>query len=111
MYAGSASLEKGLTSVADPANPEIGDVFIEGGFPGHAVLVVDVAQDEAGSRAFLLAQSYVPAQDIHILRSFEGINPWYRARSDGVLRTPEWNFHYCNLKRFPITECDVNSGQ
>lgn len=111
MYAGSASLEKELTSVADPANPKIGDVYIEGGFPGHAVLVVDVAQNEAGNRAFLLAQSYMPAQDIHILRSFEDIDPWYRACSDGVLRTPEWSFYYGDLKRFPLTDCEVAGEQ
>jgi hypothetical protein len=106
MYAGTASLERELTPVADPASVEIGDVFIEGGFPGHAVLVVDVAEDEAGARAFLLAQSYMPAQDIHVLHSFEDIDPWYRARSGGVLRTPEWDFYYDALKRFPHADCD-----
>jgi hypothetical protein len=111
MYAGSASLERELESVADPADPEIGNVFIEGGFPGHAVLVVDVAQNEAGGRVFLLAQSYMPAQDIHIVRSFEDINPWYRAKSDGVLRTPEWDFYYDDLERFPDTGCEANGGQ
>jgi hypothetical protein len=105
-YAGSSSLERELQPVADPARPEIGDVFIEGGFPGHAVLVVDVARNQAGARIFLLAQSYMPAQDIHILRSFEEINPWYRAKSKGVLRTPEWEFRYNDLKRFARTRCE-----
>jgi hypothetical protein len=82
MYAGSAFLERGLVPVDDPANPEGGDTFIEGSFPGHAVLVIDVAENAAGERAFLLPQSYMPAQDIHILRSFEAISPWYRFRPE-----------------------------
>lgn len=111
MYAGSASLERELAPVTEPTRMEVGDVFIQGGFPGHAVLVVDVAEDEGGERVFLLAQSYMPAQDIHILRSFEDVTPWYRAQADGVLRTPEWDFHYVDLKRFRRTSCETDRGQ
>jgi len=46
---------------------EPGDVMIRAGSPGHAMLVVDVAEDERGRRIYLLAQSYMPAQDIHIV--------------------------------------------
>lgn len=110
-YAGSASLERELLAVEDPSRPEPGDVFIEGGFPGHAVLVLDVAVNAAGERVFLLAQSYMPAQDIHVLKSFDRRNPWYPARSEGVLSTPEWDFYYRQLRRFPYTECERNGGQ
>jgi len=99
-YAGTASLERELLPVGDPSKPELGDVFIQGGSPGHAVLVVDVAINAEGESAFLLAQSYMPAQDIHVLESFDDIRPWYRARRDGVLRTPEWSFEYGDLRRF-----------
>jgi hypothetical protein len=105
-YAGTASLERELSPVTDPAKPRVGDVFIQGGFPGHAVIVVDVAEDSAGSRVFLLAQSYMPAQDIHVLRSFEETDPWYVARSEGVLVTPEWDFRHRDLKRFKPTACE-----
>ena len=105
MYAGSASLERELTAVANFARPEIGDVFIQGGFPGHAVIVVDVAVNDAGERAFLLAQSYMPAQDMHILNSYEDISPWYGARATGVLTTPEWTFNREDLRRFPAADC------
>jgi hypothetical protein len=111
MYAGSASLEREMDPVADAKNLLGGDVFIEGGFPGHAVLVIDVAENEAGDRVFLLAQSYMPAQDIHILTSFEDIDPWYRAHSEGVLRTPEWDFDYENLRRFPRASCEIVGGR
>jgi len=110
-YAGSASLERELQPVDDPSRPEVGDVFIEGGFPGHAVLVVDVAEGSSGQRIMLLAQGYMPAQDIHILKSFETIDPWYRARPDGILRTPEWDFWHRSLRRFQYTGCERTGGQ
>jgi hypothetical protein len=69
LYAGSASLSRELEKVARPSQVEIGDVYIQAGFPGHAVLVVDVSVSPEGERAFLLAQSYMPAQDVHVLRS------------------------------------------
>jgi hypothetical protein len=107
-YAGSASLEKELPKVEDPSKPQPGDIFIQGGFPGHAVIVTDVAQNTAGERIFLLAQSYMPAQEIHILRSYEDIDPWYRARAEGELRTPEWDFRYGDLKRFSRSSCELD---
>lgn len=105
-YAGSASLDRDLLPVPDPSRPDPGDIFIQGGFPGHAVIVIDVAENGEGERMFLLAQSYMPAQEIHLLRSFEADSPWFPARADGVLRTPEWVFSYLDLKRFAATDCD-----
>jgi hypothetical protein len=100
-YAGSASLEKELARVPDPSKVEIGDVFIHGGSPGHAVIVVDVAEAPGGRRAFLLAQSYMPAQEIQILRNPAAADsPWYEAASSGPLSTPEWPFHFEELRRF-----------
>ena len=52
-------------------NIEIGDVFIQGGFPGHAIIVVDLAENEVGEKCFLVAQSYMPAQEIHVLKNFK----------------------------------------
>ncbi len=103
MYAGTASLEKEL-SVKSIADIEAGDVFIKGGFPGHAVIVIDVAENqETGDRIFMLAQSYMPAQDIHILQNFhnESISPWYRvAECKELVLTPEWTFETNQLKSF-----------
>ncbi len=100
-YAGSASLSMELQQVEDPSAVEIGDVFIEGGFPGHAVLVVDVVADSRGGRRFLIAQSYTPAQDIHILKNpGSPLSPWYEARAKGELITPEWISRYETLRRF-----------
>jgi hypothetical protein len=104
MYAGSLSLSKELTAI--PVNSiEPGHVFIYGGSPGHAVIVVDVAINEkTGERIFMLAQSYMPAQEIHILKNpanEDENNPWYSNLFEGSLQTPEWSFEKDQLKKFP----------
>lgn len=100
-YAGTLSLSKELlpTAVADI---QIGDVFIQGGSPGHAVIVVDLAIDKAGKKAFLLAQSYMPAQEIQILKNLKSgdLNLWYAADFGETLETPEWIFKGNDLKKF-----------
>ncbi len=111
IYAGSFSLTRELEVVQDSSAVLPGDVFIHGGFPGHAVLVADVARNAQGERVFLLAQSYMPAQDIHLLRNPEGRDsPWYQARSEGELATPEWTFRYSELRRFPEPDCKGGGG-
>lgn len=108
MYAGSASIQKELERVHDPGKLEIGDVFIKGGFPGHAVLVVDVVERTDGAQMFLLVQSYMPAQEIHVLRNpASSGSPWYPAAKVGPLVTPEWTFEYTDLRRFPERDCVV----
>ena len=101
-YAGTASLEKELKSV--PASDvQIGDVFIKGGFPGHAVLVADIAVNSlTKSKRMLLVQSYMPAQDMHVLKNFANGDgsPWY-AVPTGDLATPEWTFAAGSLRRWP----------
>ncbi len=101
MYAGSASLERELTKVENPLKIQIGDVFIEGGSPGHAIIVVDIATNKEDEKVFLIAQSYMPAQSIHILKNPNLlISPWYKVKSKGKLITPEWIFDYDALYRF-----------
>jgi len=102
-YAGTYSLERELRPVA-LADIAIGDVFIKGGFPGHAVLVADMVESpETGERRFLLVQSYMPAQEIHILKNPAAADgsPWYPAAFDGDLITPEWTFAAGALRRWP----------
>lgn len=91
---GSASLSKQLRPVNNFSEIEPGDVLIRGGFPGHAVIVMDVAVNESGKKIYLLAQSYMPAQDIHVLRNpmNENMSPWYEVNDDTVIRTPEYTF-------------------
>lgn len=105
MYAGTASLEKELIP-ADIASMKIGDVFIKGGFPGHAMIVMDISVDKAtGLKAFLLAQSYMPAQETQIVinPNDRDLSPWYTIedKSDEIV-TPEWTFTQGQLKRFRL---------
>lgn len=104
-YAGTASLSRDLRPVTDPQDIRPGDVFIKGGFPGHAVLVVDVVHNANQERRFALAQSYMPAQDIHVLRGPDGRGPWYGIHPDRKLETPEWTFSWSDLKRFTDSGC------
>jgi hypothetical protein len=100
---GSASLSKQLKPVADFSDIRPGDVIIRGGFPGHAVIVMDVAINAAsGERIYLLAQSYMPAQDIHVLKnpSDAGLSPWYKVSDEQIIQTPEYSFTMNELKRW-----------
>ncbi len=101
-YAGTLSLLKELKSV-NIYDLKIGDVFIQGGSPGHAIIVVDFAlNSQTNEKIFLLAQSYMPAQEIQILKNPNNnkISPWYSVDFGEILETPEWTFYKTDLKRF-----------
>jgi len=103
IYAGTASLEREMRKVEKPRDVRIGDVFIKGGYPGHAVIVIDAAEDRrTGRKVFLLAQSYMPAQDMHVLKNPADarLSPWYDADFGEKLATPEWVFESDQLRRF-----------
>jgi hypothetical protein len=100
-YAGTLSLSKELKP-KKIEDIEIGDVFIQGGSPGHAVIVVELAiNSKTGEKIFMLAQSYMPAQEIQVLRnpsSYEN-SPWFEIQGS-TLETPEWDFQFNHLKSF-----------
>jgi len=101
-YAGSYSLSREMKKVSI-RDIQIGDIFIQGGFPGHAVIVVDIAVNvDTNTKVFLLAQSYMPAQEIHILKNSidSSLSPWYEIPEDCILITPEWEFEVTDLMRF-----------
>lgn len=101
-YAGTASLEKEMKPI-NSSDIKIGDVFIKGGFPGHAVIVVDIAVNPKNNqKIMLLAQSYMPAQEIQILKNpnNSSLSPWYAVDFGTSLKTPEWTFSSSQLKRF-----------
>jgi len=102
IYAGTYSLKREMKKKC-LKNLQIGDVFIEGGFPGHAVIVVDMAENhQMRKKIFLLAQSYMPAQDMHILinPNNQHLSPWYELDFNGELNTPEWIFKKSDLHSF-----------
>ena len=100
-YSSTLSLDKQLKSVEVP-DIQIGDVFIIGGSPGHAIIVVDMAANEEGEKIFMLAQSYMPAQQTQLLVNpmDDKISPWFSLKDKEKLITPEWTFDLDKLKRF-----------
>lgn len=102
-YAGTASLAKELKLIA-LKDMQVGDVFIKGGSPGHAVIVVDMALNpKTNKKLFMIAQSYMPAQNIHVLinSNNSALSPWYELDEKATtIETPEWRFSSSELKRF-----------
>lgn len=101
-YCGTYSLSKQLKAVNDSKSLQPGDIFVYGGFPGHAVTVMAVAKNNTGKIIFLLSQGYMPAQDIHILKNYADpeLSPWYALSDVYPLYTPEWRFNKGSLKRW-----------
>jgi hypothetical protein len=81
-----------------------GDFFlrVNPGSIGHAVIVMDIAfrNGQENDKIFLLAQSYMPAQSIHILKNLinPDLSPWYSTNFEASLQTPDWEFEKYELK-------------
>ena len=58
--------------------------------PGHAMLVADIAEDSKGNRIYIRARSYMPDQDLPIVKSPKdaAIGPWYRAEAPEFISRP-----------------------
>ncbi|RYY15864.1 MAG: hypothetical protein EOO36_12015 [Cytophagaceae bacterium] len=103
-YAGTLSLGRDLRPVP-LTEVQPGDVLLHGGRPGHAVLVADVAENpRTGQRYLLLAQSYLPAQSLHLLRNVAAptLGAWFAVPGPEAAEfaTPEWTFATSELGRF-----------
>ena len=92
MYAGTASLASYATKLPASATANAvrpGMFFVHGGFPGHAVVVLDVVEDGRGHRRLLLGQGYMPAQSLHVIRA--GDAAWIPFDDDAKeIRVPTW---------------------
>ena len=99
---GTASLARQLNRVESFSQVMPGDVIIRGGFPGHAVMVMDAAINKSGQKIYLLAQGYMPAQDIHVLinPASENLSPWYAVSESRLIETPEYRFTKEELRRW-----------
>lgn len=89
------------------AEMQPGDVFVYparyGQKYGHAVMVVDVAVNKSGKKAFLLAEGNTPAREIHIMRNFENPfrSPWFVLDSDADnLFLSVFHYKATDLKHF-----------
>ena len=98
-WANTVSLEKQAKPV-EPDQIRAGDFFILPGNPGHAVLVLDVAE-KGDERVALLGQSFMPAQNTQVLRPADG-GPWFRLDPSKAVDTPFWKpFPWASLRRLP----------
>jgi len=92
-YAGTASLQAHDTRMA--VTPRAGDVLVEGGFPGHAVVILDVVTRSDETRV-LIGEGFMPAQDFHVeLGPQDGWWTW----DDGVA-LPHWPLGAEDLRRW-----------
>jgi hypothetical protein len=78
-WAGTRSLAAYETRAVDEPRP--GDLLVEGGSPGHAAVILDVAV--RGEQIYLLlGEGFMPAQDFHVEHG--PASGWWAWESDGV---------------------------
>ncbi|KIA87905.1 hypothetical protein OA86_13365 [Kaistella jeonii] len=102
-YAGTISLNKESVSVLQNSQIKTGDFLIKPGSPGHSVIIVGVAINSSGKKLYLLAESFMPAQDIHVLRNplNSNISPWYELDVNAPKTvTAKYIFTPTSIKRF-----------
>ncbi len=103
MYAGTRSLRLDSTPVPiGQVRP--GDFYVEPGGPGHAVVILDVAEAADGRRVALIGQGFMPAEDFHVVKASNALNTvWFplpRTKSER-LDTPSWRpFKTSHARRF-----------
>ncbi len=95
MWAGTRSLQAYETTPA--ARPRAGDVLVQGGSPGHAVVILDVAT-RGDQTLLLLGEGFMPAQDFHVEHGpVAGWWPWGAAGVD----LGHWHMPADSLRRWP----------
>jgi hypothetical protein len=96
-WANTVSLEKQARSVGfEQIRP--GDFFVLPGNPGHAVLVLDLAQ-QGSKKVALLGQSFMPAQNFQVLRPSRD-RIWFDLDPERPVATPFWRpFPWSSLRR------------
>lgn len=91
--------------------PQVGDVLVRGGSPGHVVMVLAVAKSLTGRTRVMLGQGFMPAQQFHVLRSMDGLawwsgaaDPWFDAagldRPEGLKTLTYKPFYRRDLRRW-----------
>lgn len=89
-YANTESLQNQLTPVS-PKDVQIGDVFVITSYQmktdlGHAAFVVDMAQNDAGEKLYLIAEGTTPASQIYVVASETSpYGLWHKLGEDGTL--------------------------
>ncbi|MFZ9942837.1 MAG: DUF4846 domain-containing protein [Bacteroidia bacterium] len=102
-YAGTISLDKETRRLGTDETLETGDILITPGSPGHVVIIVGHAKNANGKNIYLLAESYMPAQSIHIVTNpyNSSISPWYELKpTTDPVTTARYSFETGNFRRF-----------
>lgn len=102
-YAGTQSLRFDSDPVADRPL-EAGDFFVQPGGPGHAVMILDIAEDANGRRVGLVGQGFMPAEDLHVLKaqgSADLDGAWFSLPDPKQpwIATPSWAPFHLNQAR------------
>ena len=103
LYAGTISLDREAVPVTQNSDIKTGDFIIKPGSPGHSVIIMGIARNNAGKRVYLLAESFMPAQDIHILKNtaHPELSPWYELDVNAPKTvTAKYTFSPTSIKRF-----------
>lgn len=93
-WAGTRSLAAYETRPVE--SPQPGDMLVEPGSPGHAVVILNVAT-RGESTFLLLGEGYMPAQQFHVEHGPH--NGWWEWRSAG-LRLPAFYMPESSLRRW-----------
>jgi hypothetical protein len=97
-YANTVSLSRQARPVA-AASVRPGDFFVHPGWPGHAVIALDVARAADGRVVALLGQGFMPAQSFHVLRASPE-SAWFTLDPRAPVATPFWApFEWSELRR------------
>lgn len=102
-FAGTIFLDKESLPVAGNDDIKPGDFIINSGRPGHSVVIVGVAKNNQGKRIYLLAESYMPAQDVDLLKNTgnPAISPWDELDVDASKTiTAKYTFKPTSIKHF-----------
>lgn len=102
-YAGTISLDKESTLITKNDAIQVGDFLIKPGSPGHSVFIVGMAENKSGKRLYLFAESFMPAQDIHIIINpiNKKLSPWYELNVNAPKTiTAKYIFAPTAIKRF-----------
>lgn len=86
----------------DPLQLQIGDFVVKKGKRGHAVMIIDLAEDGNGKRIALIGQGDTPACRFYLL-NYKKDNPWFPVEPSvkklplPIKKIMTWN----GLRRFP----------
>lgn len=96
-YAGTQSLYRELK----PANEfAIGTIIVKPGSPGHCCIIIDEATRRDSTKVYKLAEGFMPAQSIYVLKNPVDGSPWHALKEGEPVHTASYHFTTSALRRF-----------